>query len=78
MRDSRLREAQILGILSEGEAVLPVAEVCRKHGISTACYYQWKIKYSGISTNELKRSRICKRRTPRYSACTRNWRGRTP
>ena len=57
MRKSRFTEAQILAILGEGEAGLPVAEVCRKHGISTASYYQWKSKYAGMSTNELKRVR---------------------
>ena len=34
---------------------MPVAEVCRKYGISTATYYQWKSKYAGVSANELKR-----------------------
>ncbi len=55
MRKSRFTETQILAILGEGEAVLPVAEVCRKHGISTASYYQWKSKYAGMSANELKK-----------------------
>lgn len=55
MRKSRFTEAQILAILGEGEAGLPVAEVCRKHGISTATYYQWKSKYAGMSVCELKR-----------------------
>lgn len=55
MRKSRFTEAQILAILGEGEAGLPVAEVCRKHGISTATYYQWKSKYAGMSVHELKR-----------------------
>ena len=34
---------------------MPVAEVCRKHGISTATYYQWKSKFAGMSVSELKR-----------------------
>jgi putative transposase len=55
MRKSRFTELQILAILGEGEAGLPVAEVCRKHGISTASYYQWKSKYAGMSVHELKR-----------------------
>jgi putative transposase len=55
MRKSRFTEAQILSILGEGEAGLPVAEVCRKNGISTACYYQWKSKYAGMSASELKK-----------------------
>ena len=55
MRKSRFTESQILAILSEGETGLAVAEVCRKHGISAATYYQWKSKYAGMSANELKR-----------------------
>jgi len=55
MRKSRFTEAQILAILGQGEAGLPVAEVCRQHGISSACYYQWKSKYAGMSANELRR-----------------------
>jgi putative transposase len=55
MRKSKFTEGQIVGILGEGEAGLPVAEICRKHGISVPTYYQWKSKYSGVSVNELKR-----------------------
>ena len=55
MRKSRFTERQILAILGEGEAGLAVAEVCRKHGISTATYYQCRSKYAGMSANELKR-----------------------
>lgn len=55
MRKSKFTESQILAMLAEGEAGLPVAEVCRKHGISSPTYYQWKSKYAGMSANELKR-----------------------
>lgn len=55
MRRSRFTESQILAVLGEGEASMPVAEVCRKHGISSATYYHWKSKYAGMSANELKR-----------------------
>jgi putative transposase len=55
MRKSKFTESQIVGMLGEGEVGLPVAEICRKHGISNATYYQWKSKYSGVSASELKR-----------------------
>lgn len=43
-----------MAILGEGDAGLPVAEVCRKYGISNATFYQWKSRYAGMSANELK------------------------
>ena len=55
MRKSKFAESQIAGILGEGEVGLPGAEICCKHGISNATYYQWKSKYSGVSAGELKR-----------------------
>ena len=55
MKKSKFTESQIVAILAEGEAGMPVAEVCRKYGISTPTYYQWKSKYAGVSANELKR-----------------------
>ncbi len=55
MKKSRFSESQILAILAEGGSGIPVAEVCRKHGISNATYYQWKSKYAGMSLPELKR-----------------------
>ena len=42
MSKSKFSESQIVAILKEGEAGLPVAEVCRKHGISAPTYYAWK------------------------------------
>jgi putative transposase len=57
MRKSKFTESQIVGILAEGDAGLPVAEICRKHGISNGLYYQWKSRYSGVSVNEFKRVR---------------------
>ena len=55
MWKSKFTESQIVGILAEGESGLAVGDVCRKHGISNATYYQWKSKYAGVSANELKR-----------------------
>ena len=44
MKKSKYTESQIVAILAEGEAGIPVLEVCRKHGISSPTYYQWKSK----------------------------------
>jgi putative transposase len=55
MRKSKFTESQIVAILAEGESGLAVGDVCRKHDISNATYYQWKSKYAGVSANELKR-----------------------
>lgn len=57
MKKSRFTESQIVAALKEGEAGVPVAELCRKHGISVAMYYNWKSKYSGVQVSDLQRLR---------------------
>ena len=57
MRKSKFSESQIVAILAEGEAGLPVAQILRKHGISHATYYNWKAKYGGLDVSDAKRLR---------------------
>ncbi len=53
----RFTEAQIIGVLKEGETGIKVAELCRKHGISDATYYKWKAKFHGMTVSDAQRLR---------------------
>jgi putative transposase len=55
MKPSRFTEEQIIGILREQEAGAATADVCRKHGISSATFYKWKAKYGGLEVSDAKR-----------------------
>jgi putative transposase len=55
MRKSKFSEAQIVAVLKEGEAGVPVAEILRKHGVSRNTYFNWKARYGGATTHELRR-----------------------
>lgn len=55
MKRSRFTEEQIIGILREQEAGVPVAELCRKHGLSSPTFYKWKAKYGGLDVSEARR-----------------------
>ena len=57
MRRGRLIEDQIIGVLREHQAGVKTAELCRKHGISDATFYNWKAKYGGITVSEAARLR---------------------
>ncbi len=57
MKRSKFSDTQIVSILKQAEAGMPVKEVCRQHQISSACYYKWKSRFGGLSVSELRRNR---------------------
>jgi putative transposase len=58
MKRSRFNEEQIIGILREQEAGAKTADICRKHGVSSATFYQWKAKYGGLDVSEARRLKL--------------------
>lgn len=57
MKRNRFTEEQIIGILREHEAGAKTADICRKHGLSEATFYNWKAKFGGMDVSEAKRLR---------------------
>jgi putative transposase len=57
MKRKRFSEEQIIGVLKEHEAGVKTADLCRKHGISEATFYNWKSRYGGLEVSEAKRLR---------------------
>jgi putative transposase len=57
MKRSKFSEQQIVGVLKQAEAGVPVKDLCRKVGISDQTFYNWKAKYGGLGVSELKRLR---------------------
>ena len=52
---NRFTEEQIIGVLKEAEAGAKIADLCRKHGISDATYYNWKAKFGGMTVSDAQR-----------------------
>ena len=55
MKKSRFTDEQIIGMIKEQESGLPTAEVCRKHGISSASFYKYKAKFGGLDVSDARK-----------------------
>ena len=55
MKRNRFTEEQIIGVLKEHEVGAKTSDLCRKHRISEATFYNWKSKYGGMDISEAKR-----------------------
>jgi putative transposase len=55
MKTSRFSDSQILAILNQAESGVPVPELCREHGMSSASFYKWRAKYGGMDASLMAR-----------------------
>ena len=55
MKSSRLTDQQIIAILKQHESGIPVADLCREHGIGNSTFYKWRAKYGGMDAALIKR-----------------------
>jgi putative transposase len=55
MKRSRFTEEQIIGILREHEAGMKTADLCRKHGVSSATFFKWKAKFGGMDVSDARK-----------------------
>ena len=55
MKRSKYSDSQILAILNQAEAGAPVTELCREHSMSSATFYKWRAKYSGMDASLMAR-----------------------
>ena len=58
MKKTRFNEEQIIAVLREQEAGMKTADVCRKHGISSATLYAWKAKYGGMDVSQARKLKV--------------------
>ena len=53
MKTARYSDAQIMSILKQAEGGVPVSELCREHGMSSASFYKWRAKFGGMPSRQI-------------------------
>ncbi len=51
MKKTRYSDAQIMSILKQAESGVPVTDLCREHGMSSASFYKWRAKFGGMDAS---------------------------
>ena len=51
MKNGRFSDSQIMGILKQAEGGVPVSELCREHGMSSASFFKWRAKFGGMDAS---------------------------
>jgi len=72
MKQSKFSESQIIKLIHEAEAGVPVPDICRSHGISPSTFYKWRAKYGGLDASQLKRLRELEEENRRLKAMYAN------
>jgi len=65
MKTSRFSDSQILAILKQAENGVPVTELCREHGMSSAAFYKWRAKFGGMDASLMARMKELERENAR-------------
>ena len=69
MKRTLFSENQIIKILKEAEAGVPVTDLCRTHGFSKSSFYKWKAKYGGVEASDLRRLCELQEENRRHKLC---------
>ncbi len=78
MKTSRYSDAQILSILRQADGGVPVAELCREHGMSSASFYKWRAKFGGMDASMISQMKSIEGRSGAAGDHSRSNRYRNP
>ena len=58
MKNGRYSDTQIMAVLKQAEGGVPVSELCREHGMSSASFYKWRAKFGGMEVSDARRLKV--------------------